>query len=113
MTDKTSISIGSPIFYLVLFVGLGYFVYGRDVSSLIAIVVLAVLMSIALALSFIPFLGFVVYGLVAKFAIIPWVFAATGLYDTWLISVMFWLGIALGGVLSILFGIVLLAVLLD
>jgi len=103
MTDKKgslNFSGLSSVIYLILCVGLGYFVYGRSLDMLIAVAVLSILMSLALYLSLIPFVGFIVYALVAKFCIIPWMFSFSGLYDTWLISLMFWLGTALGGVTS-------------
>lgn len=93
--------------------GLGYFVYGKSVDAFVGILILGILMSAAHFLSLIPFVGFIVWALLAKFCIIPWVFSFGGLYETWLISLMFWLGVAGGAIISILMGVAVLAAIWD
>ena len=87
--------------------------YGKSVDALVGVAILAILMSLSLLLSIVPLIGFAAWALLTKFCIIPWVFSFSGLYETWLISLMFWLGVVGGAIISVLLGIVALAAIRD
>jgi len=85
---------------LLLFTAMGYFVYGGIEGSLM-IFILCMLYEIALLLSFIPFLGFAIQGLLMRYFIDPFVFSLTRLHWSWLTSIIFWAYIILGFIITL------------
>lgn len=92
------ISIGSVL--LLYFIAFGYFVYG-GFDGVFGILLLCLLYSVSILLSFIPLFGFLIHGLVMYFVISPWVFDYTGLHDTWLTATIFWIYIILGAFITL------------
>lgn len=68
----------------------GYFMYG-GLSGSLAMIVLCMVCLITLALSVIPFVGYPLQYLVSKMVTVPWVISLTGIHDTWLTSVIFFI----------------------
>jgi hypothetical protein len=115
MTNKTETSIvGSSVSTLILdliFLIIAFFVYGESIPKTLGFGLFLLLFYFASFLMLIPFVGFIIEGFVVAYWIVPFVFNLTGLTQTWLISLVFWLNIGLGGIVSIIFGIIVLAAL--
>jgi len=103
--------LGNLVFY-VLFPILAYFTFG-SIAAALGMLALTILLTMVNLLSFIPGVGFVIAALVAKFCTIPWALSLFGLSDNWLVSMLFWCNVGLGGFISVFMLIVLLAVLTD
>jgi fructose-specific phosphotransferase system IIC component len=98
--------------FTILWVALGYFVYG-GLSGALAILVLSLLFDVVILVSLIPFVGVVIQGLIMNYLIAPWVFGVTSITATWLTTSMFWINIIIGFVLTIIMSIATIAVLKE
>jgi hypothetical protein len=85
----------------ILWVALGYFVYG-GFSGALAILVLSLLFSVTILVSLIPFVGVVIQGLIMNYWIVPWTFGVTGITATWLTGIIFWINIIIGLIFTII-----------
>lgn len=70
---------------------LGYFQYD-GFSGGLAVLLYHILTLFAGLLGFIPVVGVILYLLVAKFTITPWLLNFTGITDSWVISIFYWIG---------------------
>ncbi len=99
---------GSSWLVAVLFTVLAFFVYGQNISLMLGFLLLGVLSSLVLLVALVPFGGGFLLAGCLKLLVFPWVFSFTGLYETWLTSLLFWFNTIIGFMLSILFTVVLL-----
>ena len=102
MIEKKSsgISIGGTWLLIILWAALGYFVY-NGLTGVFAMIILGVLFGLVILLASIPFVGVVIQGLVMYFLIQPWVFDFTGITGTWLTSLIFWIDIIFGCIITL------------
>jgi len=114
MSEKKSseISIGSEWTLIILWAALGYFVY-NGLKGVFAMLILSILFALATFLALIPFVGVLLQGLVMHFIIAPWVFEFTGITATWLTSLIFWIDIIFGCIITVAISLFALAVLTD
>lgn len=101
------------IYLNILFVSLAYFVYGESFDLTVAFLAVMILYDFATYLSFIPIIGIFFQGLLMYFLFTPFIETLTGLYNSWLLNLIFWLDIAVGGFISILMGFVFLIALVK
>ena len=99
--ESTTISIGSVSTFLVLFAILGYFHYGSAAGALL-VALIYILLTFTAVLGFIPFIGVVLYYLVASQIVVPWALAFTGLTTSWVIDLIFWIGLIFSAIMTIL-----------
>jgi len=99
-------SLYSSILLTVLFTLLGYFVYG-GIKGGLAILLLTVACDFMLITSIIPFIGWLIQGLLMHWAITDFP-ALTGFPLTWLTNTIFWVYLAFGIVISIISSIAVL-----
>jgi len=78
-----------------LWAALAYFIYG-EVYGVAAIIILASLYNLSVFLALIPFCGVLIQGLVIRFIMWPWIMDFTGIHDTWLTGLTFWMAIIAG-----------------
>jgi hypothetical protein len=100
VTEKqatSSILFSSPIIFGLL----GYFVYGETVAGALGMAILAIVLDISLAIALIPFAGVFIQFAVNLLFIIPNILGLTGLWDTWLVTVLFILTTVVGAVLTL------------
>jgi len=90
MTEKKEInvSIGRSLLLYFLLGCLGYFVYGQTLSGVLATVIYAFGVCLISVLGFIPFVGPIFSFAVSRFAFQPWLFDLTGIYSTWLTTII-------------------------
>jgi hypothetical protein len=69
---------------------IGYFMYD-GLSGSLAMIILCMVCLITMILSVIPFIGYPLQYLVSKMVVVPWVMSLTGIHDTWLTSVIFFI----------------------
>lgn len=98
--------------FTLLWAALGYFVY-EGVDGAAAIVILATFYAVSILLAFIPFCGVIIQGLTMHFLIWPLVVSFTGIYDTWLTGLIFWMIIVIGVTINIIWTLMGIVYLLD
>jgi len=94
-------TFGGAWLLIMLWAALGYFVYD-GFSGMLAIIILCVLYRLAMLFAFVPFVGVIIQGLVMYFLIQPFVFEVTGITATWLTTLIFWVDIVIGGIITLL-----------
>jgi hypothetical protein len=107
---RTTISITWSL--IVLWAALGYFVYG-SLAGVFAMLILGILYDLAMLLALIPFAGVVLQALVMYFLITPWVLDFTGIAATWLTTLVFWVDVAFGCLITFIMSMYVLAHLMD
>ncbi len=106
---ETKEGYGSSWVLTVLFTALAFFVYGQSLPFMLAFLLLGVLSSIMVLVSFVPFgVGGVLVVLGLKYWVYLWVLSVAGLYERWLTSLLFWFDSIIGFMLSILITVALL-----
>jgi hypothetical protein len=100
VADKQS---GASILFStpVIFGLLGYFVYGEILAGALGMAILAIVLDISLAIALIPFAGVFVQFVVNLLFIIPNILGLTGLWDTWLVTVLFILTTVAGAIITL------------
>jgi hypothetical protein len=92
-----SILFSTPIIFGLL----GYFVYGETLAGALGMAILAIVLDISLAIALIPFAGVFIQFAVNLLFIIPNILGLTGLWDTWLVTVLFILATVVGAILTL------------
>lgn len=95
---STSVSFGLPIFSI-LMAALGYFVYD-SVSGAIAVFILSLTASFTIILGIIPVAGAIAQYFVLK-VLFSFIFNLTDITSTWLSSLIFYLNLAGGVILTL------------
>lgn len=80
---------------------LGYFVYG-NIEGAIGAWLIYIVVGMGVLLCIVPIIGFFVYYFLAKYWIIPKLLILTNLHQTWLISLIFYVDLAIGLILTVL-----------
>lgn len=88
---------------------LSYFVYGQNVTLALAFIALMLLYDLIVLFSFIPFAGIFVSGLLMWLWATPAIYTLTGLYGSWLISLVFWMDIAMGAFATIVTSLLIIS----
>jgi len=107
MPELRSVTVGIPLIPI-LFAIIAYFVYGSSLDAALAVLLLDFLWSFAMVVALIPFVGIFAYYYVMTW-IFDWVNGLTGLTWTWLIDVMMWVNLIIGGIFwAVITGIVVM-----
>jgi hypothetical protein len=113
MTQRISIDI-SPVGSFVMFFGigiLGFFVYDHNITSAACVIAIAMVVGLVTLLSFIPVIGWIIASLLTCYWVIPTMLEITGLEHTWLITVIFAMGV-FSGLITTVFMTLAVAVIL-
>ena len=112
MAEKSSSSGSKTLGTLTVIFGLaGYFVYD-GFGGMLGIFLISILLGITILLGIIPVIGNVVQYLVMKY-ILAKIFILTGLWATTLTSMIFWVNMVFGMILSILVIILIISVIVN
>ena len=100
------------VIYPFLAFTLGYFQYG-GLDGGLAVLLYDIIIGFASLLGFIPIAGVLLYFMVAKFIITPWVLSFTGITESWVTSLFFFLGLGSSIIATIMSTLFLIAFLED
>ena len=93
---ETKTRSGSGLVLLILSMILGYFVYG-NVAGALGIGLLYIIVGFfIIILSVIPVIGLLISAIISYIFIIPMILNFTGLYWTWLVTIIFGLHLIIG-----------------
>jgi hypothetical protein len=88
---------------------LAFFVYKQSSAMTLAFLLLLVLFYLVSFVALIPLVGFIVQGLVMAYVVVPWVMNFTGLTQSWVLALAFWLVILYGALLSFVMLLIVVA----
>lgn len=108
-----SILIGGPGGSIILAAILGYFVYNQTLAGAFGSVLLCIVLEASIFISVIPFAGVFVQAFVNINFLIPGVLGFTGLWDTWLVTLMFAVSTAFGILVTIVVSGMIVAAMTD
>ncbi len=108
--NSINVSYGSSLVLILLMTAIAFFVYGQSIPFTIAFFILGILTALWSFISLIPFgVGGFINALGLKYWILPWIFSFTGLYESWLTSLLFWVNVGCGFFVSILITLAIFA----
>ncbi len=92
----------TTIIYILLISILGYFIYGHSMDSAIGIFLLNVTSTFSMLLGLIPFAGFMFTYMINTQYLFPYIYSLTGIYDTWLTNLIWWISETVSLILTII-----------
>lgn len=115
--SKTKIVSGiggaGSLIWLIIAAVLGYFVYGHSLSGALAIALLTFIYFLISIIGFVPFVGVILYYFITSIYVEPSLFSFTGIYATWLTSLIFWVCFVFALLYTIIMSILLVAGIID
>ena len=96
-----------------LLVAFSYFVYDKSIGAMLAILIIDILCGIAIFLGFVPIAGPFLYWIATTKFIIPKILTMAAIETSWVVSVIFWVGLAFSVVVTVLATFVVIAIIWD
>ncbi len=84
----------------ILLLLLSYFVYNKDINMVLGMLLLSIVSGFSIIISVIPGVGFLALYYVNLNYLYPNIFQFTGLYETWVTTILFWAQIVTGAIIS-------------
>ena len=89
-----------------------YFVY-HSIPMAVAFLALSLFYDLLIVFSLIPIIGVIISGLLMYFWATPFIFSLTGLTQSWIVGLLFWVDITIGIAVSLILGIYIIIKVID
>lgn len=101
MSDKSNAILQYELILEAFLVICSYFVY-HSLPMAVAFLALSLFYDLLLIFSLIPIIGVIISGLLMYFWATPFIFSLTGLTQSWIVGLLFWVDIIIGIAVSLI-----------
>jgi len=99
---------GTSIGSIVVAALFGYFVYNRTIAGALGAGLLCFILELSVLIAMVPFAGVFIQGFLDITWLIPSILSMTGLWDTWLVTLMLVIALIVGAIVTIVTSLMVL-----